>query len=70
MNQALGGPSRDAVPSIRSYFSCQAVLPWNMSMEDLTEVEFQLKMSWLNADANPNIICMSVTDAVFQFPMS
>jgi|TARA_B100000131_G_scaffold158016_1_gene153287 hypothetical protein len=41
-----------------------------MLLEDVTETEFQLKMSWLNADANPNIICMSSTVSVFQFPMS
>jgi hypothetical protein len=70
MNQALAGPSRDAVPSIRSYFSCQAVLPRNMSLEDVTATEFQLKMSWLNADAFKNMYCMSVTVSVFQFPMS
>ena len=41
-----------------------------MSLEDVTATEFQLKMSWLNADAVKNMYCMSVTVSVFQFPMS
>ena len=44
-SQALAGPSSELLPSLRLYRANQAVLPWNMLLEDVTASQFQPVMS-------------------------
>ena len=68
VSQELAGP---VMGSLHTNLAWKAVVPSNMSVCAVdAAVPVHEEMSWLNAEAEVNIYCISVTCDVFQLPMS
>ena len=66
VSHELAGPE---VPHV--YFARNAVAPSNIKLCDVVAaVPVHEETSWLNAEAEANIACISVTFSVFQLPMA